>query len=288
MSEHRRTGLRLPAGLPARRIGAAAMALLAMGLVGLGARKLPGSGSTRDPIVINFDLQQALTNFFLTVGGIVAAVVVIVIFLPGQEPLDLPRRSLAKYVLGPLGILLFVALLMLWPRSDPEPPQQQPRPDTVADVPPPAPSGDVSRWGFFALLGTMGLVLVVIGRRARSEPPAAPAREQMVETEGDILAFLDVPDDIVGGDEPRAAVISAYADMVRAFTRQRMGPLISETPREFADRARRRLDVAAAAILRLTELFELARFSHHSISVSDADESRRAIAVVQRELEAVP
>lgn len=257
--------------------------LLAMGVIGLGARKLPGSGSTRDPVVINFDLQQALTNFFLTAGAIVGFLAIVVIFWPSQEPPDLPRRSLAKYVLGPLGILVGVGLLVVAFRGDPEPPVQSPTPQTVVDVLPETPRGDIPAWGFYVLVGAFGVALVAIGRRARSlAPPTDPESEQ---TELDVVAFLELPDDLVSGDEPRSRVIQAYVDMIRDFDRRQMPRLASETPREFVDRALRRVEGARAPAVRLTRLFEVARFSLHPISAAEAEEARVAMTAVRHELD---
>ena len=284
MTEHRTP----PVQEPARsRIGrwalAGALVLVAMGVIGLGARKLPGSGSTRDPVIINFDLQQALTNFFLTAGAIVGFVAIVVIFWPSQEAPELPRRSLAKYVLGPLGILVGVGLLVLAFRGDPEPPVQSPTPRTVADVVPETPGGDTPVWGFYVLVGAFGVALLAIGRRARS--PAPPSDPESEQTDLDVEAFLELPDDLVSGDEPRSQVIRAYVEMIRAFAGHQLPRLASETPREFVDRALRRVEGARPPAVRLTRLFEFARFSLHPITAAEAEEARAAMTAVQHELD---
>lgn len=288
MTDHGNGGAGLRMWSRARTwVPAGALAVLVLGLVGLGARKLPGTGSSRQPVVIAFDVQQALTNFFLTAGGIVAIGALLVIFWPGQEPLDLPRRSLAKYVLGPLGILVVVGLLFLLPERGGEPPVQVPTPGTVADLPPPGSGGEASVWGFYALVGTIGLALLAIGRRARAAVPTPAETGEEIPGAGlDLEAFLDLPVDLMAGDEPRAQVINAYVEMIRAFARREVPPRVSETPREFVARALGRVEIARAPALRLTELFEFARFSRHPITGADADESRRSLAAVGRDLEA--
>ena len=156
------------AGLARARISqwgpVVAGALLLMGLVGLGSRKLPGSGPSRNPVVINFDVQQALTNFFLTVGGITAFVVLVLIFWPGQDPFDLPKRSLTKYVVGPIVILGLIWLLFRVSIGPSEPASQLPSPDSVGESDPSAPSAGGSTWGFYALLGAMGIALLAVAR----------------------------------------------------------------------------------------------------------------------------
>jgi len=262
-----------------------ALALLVMGLVGLGARKLPGSGSTRQAVAINFDLQQALTNFFLTVGGITAFLVLIAIFWPGQEPLDFPKRSLLKYLVGPLLIVGIVALLVFLGIPEREPALQTPTADNVVDVPPRrSPSEGGSTWGFLALIGTMGLALFVIARRRPGEPESPGAPDTETELEFDVGAFIDVPDDFLRGDDPRARVIRAYSEMIGWFARRQVPRLAAETPREFLDRALRTVPTATDPALRLTHLFEVARFSQHPLRSEDAEEAQAAAAEVQRRM----
>ncbi len=260
-----------------------ALALLVMGLVGLGARKLPGSGSTRQAVAINFDLQQALTNFFLTVGGITAFLVLIAIFWPGQEPLDFPKRSLLKYLVGPLLIVGIVALLVFLGIPEREPALQTPTADNVVDVPR-SPSEGGSTWGLLALIGTMGLALFVIARRRPGEPESPGAPDTETELEFDVGAFIDVPDDFLRGDDPRARVIRAYSEMIGWFARRQVPRLAAETPREFLDRALRTVPTATDPALRLTHLFEVARFSQHPLRSEDAEEAQAAAAEVQRRM----
>jgi hypothetical protein len=58
----------------------------------------------------------------------------------------------------------------------------------------------------------------------------------------------------------------------------------SETPREYAVRVLDRLGVAASSLSAITQLFELAEYSQHAISRSEAEEGRNHAFRVAEEL----
>ncbi len=72
--------------------------------------------------------------------------------------------------------------------------------------------------------------------------------------------------------------------MIGWFARRQLPRLAAETPREFLDRALRTVPAAAVPALRLTHLFEVARFSQHPLRSEDAEEAQAAAAEVQRRM----
>jgi len=87
-------------------------------------------------------------------------------------------------------------------------------------------------------------------------------------------------------DDPRAFVKIAYQETTRMLSQVlgvRRGP--SETPREYAVRVLDRLGVAASSLSAITQLFELAEYSQHAISRSEAEEGRNHAFRVAEELD---
>jgi hypothetical protein len=86
-------------------------------------------------------------------------------------------------------------------------------------------------------------------------------------------------------DDPRAFVKIAYQETTRMLSQVlgvRGDP--SETPREYAVRVLDRLGVAASSLSAITQLFELAEYSQHAISRSEAEEGRNHAFRVAEEL----
>jgi hypothetical protein len=130
----------------------------------------------------------------------------------------------------------------------------------------------------------MGLALFVIARRRPGEPESPGAPDTETELEFDVGAFIDVHDDFLRGDDPGARVIRAYSEMIGWFARRQVPRLAAETPREFLDRALRTVPTATDPALRLTHLFEVARFSQHPLRSEDAEEAQAAAVEVQRRM----
>lgn len=122
----------------------------------------------------------------------------------------------------------------------------------------------------------------------------------LITPEGSIadLAGVDPTDEVADSVElgladlttianPRAAVLACYRTMTIAFRRAGVQERPSDTPFEFLERAlvARRVDHDCAR--RLTELFERARFSNHTIDETTRREALSALNTVQNQLEAV-
>jgi len=85
--------------------------------------------------------------------------------------------------------------------------------------------------------------------------------------------------------DPREAVIEAYARMEEVLASRELGPRIPEAPREYLRRVLREQGMPERSLTTLTELFEEARFSPHSIPTSA---SGRARSELQAAREALP
>jgi len=142
-----------------------------------------------------------------------------------------------------------------------------------------------SPYPWFAIGGVVVLLmgggaLLAVERPRRSVP-------RTVHLGARVEAIVDALDLSIGDlrHEPdaRRAIIAAYARMETAFTAVGLPRRPSEAPYEFLVRALRELDASAAAA-RLTELFELARFSDHAATQAMRNEAIDALVAVREEL----
>lgn len=128
-----------------------------------------------------------------------------------------------------------------------------------------------------------GIALWVNGRaRRRSlgrEGPAEPA-----------LLLADVLDetldDLRAEQDPRAAVIAAYARMERALAAAGMPRRDAEAPVEYTDRVLTAFVLTPSATRRLTSLFAWARFSGHDVRPEMKDDAIEILELVRDELRA--
>ena len=112
-----------------------------------------------------------------------------------------------------------------------------------------------------------------------SPPDAEPDAEVARRALDAALVPLRAPPD------PRQAVIEAYARMEEVLASRALGRRIPEAPREYLGRVLREQGMPERSLTTLTELFEEARFSPHSIPTSA---SGRARSELQAAREALP
>lgn len=141
------------------------------------------------------------------------------------------------------------------------------------------------RWDELAII--LGLLLVVAAgvvialRRSREEPRTPPGAAEA------LAASLDESlDDLRTDADLRRAIIAAYARMETALAAAGIPRHPAEAPLEYVERALLSLDTSAAAVRKLTELFEWARFSHHEPEPSMRDDAVDALIAVRDELRA--
>jgi hypothetical protein len=96
----------------------------------------------------------------------------------------------------------------------------------------------------------------------------------------------DTLDDLRAEQDPRKAVIAAYSRMERSLASFGLRRRPFEAPGEYLTRVLEELRSGSRAARRLTELFERAKFSQHSIDAAMKDEAIDAVVTLRDELRA--
>src|SRR5215213_9541378 len=136
------------------------------------------------------------------------------------------------------------------------------------------------------VLAVVAFVAILGAFRAYRAPVSTPNEEPEVLRQTSALASA------VGAGlrdarlepDPRRAVITAYATMERMLAAQGWPRREVEAPLEYMTRLFAERNVRADALATLTELFELARFSHHAISPATKEHAIGALTVIDQEL----
>jgi hypothetical protein len=111
-------------------------------------------------------------------------------------------------------------------------------------------------------------------------PRQTGAAAAVVEALGDMIAELRAERD------PRRAVIRAYSGMERTLGARGLPRHAYEAPFEYLERILTGVEASAHSVGRLTNLFERARFSEHTIDAQMKDEAIDALIALRGELEA--
>ncbi len=93
-------------------------------------------------------------------------------------------------------------------------------------------------------------------------------------------------DDLRRENDPRRAVVAAYASMERILAAHGLARRRAETPFEYLARVLRELHVGEDAVRSLTQLFEYAKFSAHEIDAGMKEEAIVALSAVRDDLRA--
>jgi tetratricopeptide (TPR) repeat protein len=117
-------------------------------------------------------------------------------------------------------------------------------------------------------------------RFGKRRTPLAKLAEELQEAFAESLAELEAEPD------PRTAVIAAYARMEQALARVGYARARHEAALEYLDRLLTILGLSGPAARRLTELFQLAKFSHHAIDADMQRDAIRALIELRGELRA--
>lgn len=264
-------------------VGLALLALVAV--IALAARELP-----RPNAAPRLDIRWDLVS--LGINVLVAVVVigfVIWLMLPGGKRRRRKRREGRTSSIA--GAIILLAILVVLMRlggftiDSEETSTTTTAANSVATVetqtaepPPPAGSGV----GLIVVAAALAVVVVAIlgqnRRPAGVEIEVDDARELVADAIDELLARFDQSDD------PRRVVIGAYARMERVLAAGGVEKKRSESPRQYLERVLGTLDVTDQSIVRLTDLFEEARFSPHDIDLSMALEARAALAGIREQL----
>jgi hypothetical protein len=279
-----------------RRAAIAALVLPALVLVAMAARSYQpfgGEGGGRRAPSTTF-LDGAFTVMFV-LGGFAALVGVWAWFQAFTErPQGRPNRP--PY--ASLAVFLVIILTAVVAGSDflqnddrrqraPEPADFAFLPQVVPEKPVPQPepeSGAEIIWplaiGLAVLIAAAIGAAIVIERRRDRRGRRKP--EQLEEL---ARALDEALDDLRRDPDPRRAVIAAYARMEQALTLYGLPRLPSEAPYEYLHRVAREME-AEGPVASLTELFELAKFSEHSVDETMRGRAIDALTAVRAEVRA--
>ncbi len=133
--------------------------------------------------------------------------------------------------------------------------------------------------GIGALLAAAAIAAVLVSRRRRRLGLAASA-DALV---GLGQALDDAIEDLRREPDPRRAVVAAYARMEQALSVYGLPRRPAEAPYEYLGRVAKELD-AEESVADLTELFELAKFSEHSVGETMRGQAIAALSAVRDEV----
>ena len=161
----------------------------------------------------------------------------------------------------------------------------RPNPVTTGlGVPNTPPGFDWLACGLVLLL--LAVVALVAWQRLRRRQVRRREERQIQQALAEVVA--DALDDLRADADPRRAVIQAYARMERVLALHQFARRRHETPIEYLARVLAELDIREPAIRRLTELYQLAKFSRHQVDEGMRAEALEALAAVRQDLLAPP
>jgi MFS family permease len=243
------------------------------------------SGHARAPVQILFNVVFTL--------GLVAAVgmVVLIAFVRAQATERQRTVSFRSIIFIALGAALFMIGAVLYGqhlgRTAP----------TIGGAAGSAVSGagsdaikqaDEPQFQWSIALGTVALLfaaLLVVVYRERRRRRAQSRERALAERLADVLD--ETLDDLRAEPDARKAVIAAYARMEHALALHGLPRDESEAPLEYLARVLRDLRASEAAISGLTNLFAVAKFSHHPIDARMKEQAISALESVRDDLRAV-
>jgi hypothetical protein len=279
-----------------RFVPLAVLVTLLVAVVALVARGRPlGSGGGRGGLPLSF-WDYVYTTIVIVAVPTLLAVGIAAMFVRRQRR---KPRSLRTYILRSA---VFVALLLLLEffvvrhlhphvHGHLAPPQ----PTVTGVVTTPAngqhPGSTTKhalhfRWDelvvVLGVLFVLAVAVAIVARRSRQ------SQRTGLEIAPEVLAAaLDESlDDLRADPDLRRAIIAAYARMETALGAAGLPRSPAEAPLEYVERALLGLDTSAAAVRRLTDLFEWARFSQHEPEPSMRDDAVDALSAVRDELRA--
>jgi hypothetical protein len=274
-----------------RRIAIAALVLPALVLVAFTARSYrPFGGDAGDERAASTIFIDSLFTIVLALGVALALVLLYVrIRMPGRA-----RGKGSSTYSSLLAFLLIFGFVMIAGRAllqyERRPGNeegsevgiaQQGQPDQPLVENEPARDPRIV-WPLAAGIGGLiaaAIVIAVLVERRRRRPDTL-TDEQLKEL-GDALD--EAIDDLRRDPDPRRAVIAAYARMERALTLHGFPRRPSEAPYEYLSRVARDLE-AEQPVAALTELFEVAKFSEHSVDEAMRGRAIDALTAVRREV----
>lgn len=248
-------------------------------------------GAGRRPSESFLDAAISIFLLLMVLGAI--AVVVMVSFFGRYEIGSGPpkRRSPFRSLLS---ILVLIGLVVLFAQfvsgsSDGEGPRLPSFDESEGSR---GTEGGASRYdpefALWPVLAVAALVAVAAlsvwlsarARRAASEAVAVTPTEALADV------LTETLDDLRSEQDPRRAVIGAYARMERALAASGLPRHEAEAPEEYLERVLEEVELSRSAATRLTALFAWARFSVHDVRPEMKDEAIETLERVRDELAA--
>jgi hypothetical protein len=265
--------------------------LLALVAIAAGGRPLGAGGGGNGGLPLSF-WDYVFTTIVVIGVALLLVLGLLALFVrpaPGK-PRDTFQRNMLLTIawlvlLGMFGLIL--ARNHMLPRLH-LPEQQQGLGNPNASVPRGGSSASTRtpklRWGeIVILLGLMLVVAAIYGTLSSRRSPRLFRRP--TEAPDPLTTALDLSlDDLQTEPDLRRAIIAAYARMEAALGAAGIPRRPSEAPLEYVERALLTLHASAAAVRRLTDLFEWARFSNHEPEPSMRHDAVLALAAVRDEL----
>jgi hypothetical protein len=135
--------------------------------------------------------------------------------------------------------------------------------------------------GSLLFVAVASIVAAIVWKRMRGDDWEREAA--LSAALGEVLA--DTLDDLRAEQDPRRAVIRAFARMERTFAAHGVAREPAETPRQYVERALDQLGVSSASVRQLTQLYERAKFSRLEIDEGMQADAIDALAGLRAELE---
>jgi membrane protease YdiL (CAAX protease family) len=275
-----------------RRIAIAALVLPALVLVAFAARSYQPFGG--EPGAERAASTVFVDSLFTIVLVLVLALALILLYVRVRMPRRTKGKQSSIYS-GFLAFLLIFGFVLIGGRAllqyDRQPTNEQGSDAAISQqVQPgqPVPEESSERtarvvWplavGLAVLIVAIIVAAVVVDRRRRRSD-AAHTPEQLEELG---RALDEAIDDLRRDPDPRRAVIAAYARMEQALTLYGFPRRPSEAPYEYLHRVARELE-AEQPVAALTELFEVAKFSEHSVDETMRGQAIDALTAVRGEV----
>lgn len=289
---------RVPRGAWAAAVAVVITALLAVAALASRARA-PAAGESAPAQSPPDQILDYLTVVALLMLPLGAVLIVWAAFVQRGQTAGTRRtgwRSTLRTVIL-FAVVLTLAVVVVrqlaergWrPRGTPDATQPAPGADTGGSQGPRARASDQDPgWLPFLVVGSVVLAFgvavagtAVLARRRRSGLlPPVEAAAVVVGALSDMIAELRAERD------PRRAVIRAYSGMERTLGARGLPRHAYEAPFEYLDRILTGVQASAHSVGRLTNLFERARFSEHTIDAEMKDEAIDALVALRGELEA--
>lgn len=215
---------------------------------------------------------------------------------------DAPVRTEKKPRRGLWALVMFAAVLILWSPEIDRAPIREEVPALLGDSKEAGPEGDadagqdtrqpVAELSDLLLIaagvGVVAALLMVSRRSAYSGAEAEPwvmAGSDDDEQAVELAEALDrAVEQLMVGDDPRLAVIAAYAELEDVLASHGYGRQSSETAKEHLRRSLAQRSVDTVPFDRLASLYERARFSGFDVTAQDRQSAADALAGARQEL----